>query len=92
MSQTWIPLNVFKNNKPLLLSEYTKTVGIYKDLAFNWWVPQTIRKKGRFLSKLKSLYHKTNLKFGLKVPRSIENAHKIDTANRNHFWCDTIAK
>ena len=44
------------------------------------------------ISKLKSLYHKSNIKFGLEIPRSIEHTHKIDAAKGNHFWRDAIAK
>ena len=65
---------------------------IEKEPAFNWWVRQVLRKKSRLLSKLKSLYHKTNLKFGLDIPRSIEHAHRIDAANGNYFWRDAIKK
>jgi len=92
LSKTWVPLNVFKNNEPLLLAEYAKTMGIDTEPAFNWWVSHTLRKKSRLLSKLKTLYHKTNLKFGLEVPRSIAHAHAIDSANGNHFWRDAIEK
>ena len=41
---------------------------------------------------MKAIYHKNNLKFGLVVPRSIQEAIKIDTANNNTFWRDAINK
>ena len=64
-SKTWIPLNVLKNSQPLLLAEYCKTMKIYNKPAFNWWVAHTLWRKSRLLSKLKAIYHKTNLKSGL---------------------------
>ena len=71
LSKTWVPLNVLKNNELILLAEYAKAIKIEKEPAFNWWLRQVLRKKSRLLSKLTSLYHKTNLKFGLEIPRSI---------------------
>jgi len=65
-------------------------MGIDTEPVFNLWVSHTLRKKSRWLSKLKALYHKTSLKFGLEVPRSIAHAHVIDSANGNHFWRDAI--
>ena len=65
---------------------------IEKEPVFNWWVRQVLRKKCRLIFKLKYLYHTTNIKFGLEIPRSIEHAHKTDTANGNHLWHDAIEK
>ena len=60
--------------------------------VFDWWVKQTIRKESRILSKLKSLYHKTNLKLSLDIPRSVQHAHRIDAANGNHFGGTPLRK
>ena len=85
-------MNAFKNNEPHLLAEYVKIMGIGTEPAFNWWVPQAIRKNSRILLQLESLYHKTNLKFDQEMPCSIEHAYTINVANDNHFLRDAIVK
>ena len=67
-------MSLLKNAEPLLLAEYTKAMRIHNEPAFLWWVPHILRKKSRFVSKVKSLMHKNNLKFGIVVPRNIKQA------------------
>jgi hypothetical protein len=38
--------------------------------AFAWWVPFTIRKRNRVLSKVKSKYWVRTHKFGIKIPKN----------------------
>ena len=91
-STNWIPLNVFKNSQPLILANYAKTMKIHDEPAFLWWVPHVLRKASRLLSKVKTLYHKNNLKFGIEVPKSIRDAILLDKENGNTFWQDAINK
>ena len=91
-STTWVPMNLFKNSQPLLLAEYAKRMGIHNEPVFNWWVPHVLKKKARLVSKLKTIYHKNNLKFGIVVPRTIKEALALDRANNNHFWRIAIDK
>ena len=84
-STNWIPLNVFKNSQPLILANYAKTMKIHDEPAFLWWVPHVLRKASRLLSKVKTLYHKKNLKFGIEVPKSIRDAILLDKENGNTF-------
>jgi hypothetical protein len=37
-------------------------------------------------------YLKKNMKFGIKVPTSVDHALKIDKCDGNTLWADTIAK
>ena len=75
-----------------MLAEYTKTMKIDKEPAFFWWVPHTLRKKSCFLSKVKALLHKNNLKFGIKVPRNIKHALLLDKTNGDYAWRNVISK
>ena len=65
---------------------------IHDEPAFLWWVPHVLRKASRLLSKVKTLYHKNNLKFGIEVPKSIRDDILLDKENRNTFWLDAISK
>ena len=89
---TWVPLNVMKNSQPLILAQYAKTMKIDTEPAFLWWVPHVLRKSSRLLSKVKTLFHKNNLKFGIEVPKSVKDALRLDNENGNTFWKDAINK
>ena len=91
-STTWVPLNLVKNGAPLLLAEYAKAMRIHLEPAFLWWVPHTLRHKSRLVSKVKTIFHKNNLKFGLEVPRSVAHALQLDKENNNDFWRCAIDK
>ena len=91
-STTWVPMGLLKNAEPLMLAEYAKTMKIDKEPAFLWWVPHTLRKKSRFLSKVKALLHKNNLKFGIEVPRNIKHALLLDKTNGDNTWRNAISK
>ena len=91
-SVTWVPLGLLKNTEPLLVAEYARSMNIHTKPAFNWWVHHTLRRKSRLISKVKSLYHKNNLKFGVVVPQSIKEALHLDKVNNNSHWRDAIKK
>ena len=52
----------------------------------------TYWKKNPVLNKVQAVYHKNNLKFGITVPKSIENVLALDKADHNHSWEDSINK
>ena len=60
--------------------------------AFNWWVPHTLRKRNRILSKIKSKYWRTSHKFGIRLPHSVEEAVEIDRITETDFWTKAINK
>ena len=63
---------------------------IANEPAFAWWVPHTLRKKRRILSKIKTKYWQRTHKYGIRLPRTIEEAEQIDIENKNHMWKDAI--
>ena len=56
-STTWVPLRLVKNDAPLLLVQYAKTMKIHLKPAFHWWLPHTLHQGSRLLSKVKTLFH-----------------------------------
>jgi hypothetical protein len=94
-STTWESLKDLKESHPLEMAEYAVTQGIDHEPAFNWWVPQVLWLRKRiisFVKKRKMSYLKKNLKFGIKVPTSVDHALEINKQNGNTLWADAIGK
>ena len=94
-STSWEELNSLRNSYPTILAEYAVAHGIDKEPAFNWWVPYTLKRREAIISATRSRtarYLKKTHKFGIEVPKSVEDALRIDNENGNHFWRDAIAK
>ena len=49
-----------------------------------------MKKRTRILSKLKSKYWLRTHKYGCEIPKTIADAKRIDTANKNTLWQDAI--
>eukprot|EP00980_Cylindrotheca_fusiformis_P006304 scaffold1352_cov144-Cylindrotheca_fusiformis.AAC.10 len=60
--------------------------------AFAWWVPYTIKKKACIISNVKSKYWSKTHKYGVLVPKSVNEAVEIDHQNGNALWWDAIMK
>ena len=91
-STTWIPLAILKNSEPILVAEYATAMGLKNEPVFRWWVSHALRRKSHLISKVKTLYHKNNLKFGIKIPRSVREALQLDKQNNSTNWQDAIER
>ena len=91
-STNWIALKDLKDSYPVQLAEYSKACKINDEPAFQWWVPYVIKKKQRIISKIKSKYWDRTHKFGIKIPKSIDEALRFDIENNNNYWRDAINK
>jgi hypothetical protein len=78
----WLPLKEVKESNPVELAEYVLSNKIQEEPAFKWWVPTVLRKQ----------YWCTTHKFWIKLPKTVEEALRLDAANRNHLWEDAIKK
>lgn len=87
-----LPLRLVKESNPIELAEYAVAAGIMDEPAFKWWVPFVLKKRHRMINKAKSKYWRTTTKFGIKVPKDVEEALKFDDENENTFWRDAIVK
>ena len=88
----WLPLKVVKESNPVQLADYAVKNKIDKEPAFNWWVPYTLRKRDRIIKKVKAKYWRTTHKFGIRLPKTVEEALQIDVENANTLWRDAIEK
>ena len=91
-STTWEALKDMKECYPVQVAEYAVLKQISKEPAFAWWVPHTLKKKQRIVSKVKSKYWQRTHKFGIRIPKSVEEARRLDQANGNTLWWDAICK
>ena len=89
---SWVPLNILKEQIPVEIAEYAVTHSIAQEPAFSWWVPFTLKKRDFIISAVNKRYHKTTHKYGIRIPKSVDEAHQIDKENGNTKWADAIAK
>ena len=49
-------------------------------------------KRDRIIAKTKSKYWRTNTKFGIRVPKTVEETLRLDEENGNDFWGKALKK
>ena len=91
-STSWERLADLKCSNPVEVAEYAVAQGIAHEPAFAWWVPHTIRKRNFIVAAVTKRYHKRTHKFGIHVPKTIEEARQLDKENGNTLWEDAIRK
>ena len=91
-AESWIPLKDMKESNPVDVAEFAKAKGIDDEPAFAWWVPFVLRKRDVIISKVKAKAKRTTHKYGIKIPRSVEEAKRLDEENGNTYWSDAINK
>ena len=91
-SEQWVPLKLLKDNYPVETADYAMANQIQDESAFIWWVPYTLRKRDVILSSVKARVRQTNIKYGIKVPRTLKEAIMFDKENNNTFWHDAVDK
>ena len=91
-SSDWIALKDLKESYPIQVADYATNNQIEDEPAFAWWVPYVLEKQKRILKKVKSKYWQRTHKYGIRIPRTIEEAIQIDRENENTLWQDDIKK
>ena len=91
-SEQWVPLKLLKETNPVDVAEFAEAKGISEEPAFAYWVPYTLRRRDRIISAVNSRVRKQNVKYGIKVPTTIDEAKRFDRENGDTFWCDAINK
>ena len=75
--------------------KYDVSQSVERKLAFNWWVLFVLKKRAHIISLIKQSsahYLKRNQKYGIYLPRTVEEALMIDKGNGRTLWYDAIAK
>ena len=89
-SGDWISLKDLKDSYPIDLAQYAIDNNLQTEAAFAWWVPYVQRKKRIIIKKLKSKYWQKTHKYGIRIPKTVEEARMIDEENGNWLWRDAI--
>ena len=89
-STSWMKLKDLKESSLIEVAEYAVTNQIVEEPAFKWWVPHTLRKWNRIISRVKSCYWQTTHKFGIRLPKITEEALQISKIAATDFWCKAI--
>jgi hypothetical protein len=89
-SSDWIVLKDLKESYPVKRADYAFAQGIQGEPAFAWWVPYVHKTRKSIIAKLKSKYWQRTHKYGIRVPRSIDEAKTIDEKNGDIRWVDAV--
>ena len=89
---SWEPLSTLKESNPVEVAEYAIAHDIADEPAFNWWVPYTIKKRNAIVSAVNKRYWKRTHKYGIRIPKSVQEAYDIDKEHGDTRWADAIQK
>ena len=81
---SWTRLADLKESNPVELADYAVAHELQDEPAFSWWVPYTLQKRQRIVAAVNSRYHKRTHKYGFEIPKSVEDAERIDQQNGDH--------
>ena len=89
-STSWERLSDMKESYPVEVAEYAEAVGISDEPGFSWWTAHVLNKKQRIIAAVNQRYHMLTHKFGIKVPKTVEEALALDKENGNDLWWRAI--
>ena len=92
---TWEKISDFKECYPVQTAKYAVTNYINTEPSFNYWVPQTLKKRDSIIFLVKkqhTRYLKKTHKFGIEMPKIVKEAAKLDAENGDTKWVDAISK
>ena len=91
-STSWEKLSALKEAYPVETVKYAVANRIASEHAFNWWVPYMIRHRDQIIALINNRYHKKMHKFGIELPKMIQQALDIDKQTGTTYWYDAIQK
>ena len=89
-SESVVRLKELMESYPVKVAQYAKDNSIDKEEGF-WWTAYTLKKAARIIAKIKTRNVRLE-KFGIRVPRSVEEALKFDRQSNTTYWKDAIDK
>jgi hypothetical protein len=91
-STSWEPLRNLKESNPIQVAEYAQHNNLLHEPVFAWWAKEALWRQKRIIQKVKSRYWQRRHKFGIRLPKTVEEAIALYTENGNTFWYDAIQK
>ena len=89
-STNWVSLKDLKESYPVQTAKYAVAAKIAMEPAFAWWVLYTLKKRNQIISKVKSKYWLRTHKFGIRIPKSVEGAKRLNQENGDSLWWEAI--
>jgi hypothetical protein len=89
---SWIPLKDLKVSNPIKVTEYAVSHNLSQEPAFSWWVHDTLKKHNCIIAANNTRYVKHTHKFGIELPKTVEDALEIDCTTNTSYWYDAIQK
>jgi hypothetical protein len=89
---TWQRLADMKESNPVEVAEYAVARGIDDKPVFACWVEWTLKRKDRIVAAVNNRSLKRTHKFGIAIPRNVEEAGRLDKQNGNTLWATAIDK
>ena len=78
MSTSWERLRDMKESYPVEVAKYSEAVGISDEPAFSWWTTHVLKRRQRIIKAVNKRYHKMIHQFGIKMPKTVEEALTLD--------------
>jgi Reverse transcriptase (RNA-dependent DNA polymerase). len=91
-SSDWVPLKDLKALNAIELAKYVVANNIAHKPASKWWVKTTLWTKDCIKGKIKSKYWHIAHKFGICVPKTVEEAYELDRQTGTDFWRKAIKR
>ena len=85
-SNRWVYLKVVKESHPMEVAEYVTAPNLETEPVFTWWVPYNLKKRDYIIASVNYRVTKQDHKFGIKIPKDIKEALKLDQYNGNTLW------
>ena len=91
-TSNWVSLKDMKETFPIELATYAQRANLLDEPAFSWWALHALKKSKTVLAKVKSKYWERSTKYGIRIPKSVKEAKRVDLENGNTLWQDAIKK
>jgi len=89
---SWHPLKDVKESHLLQVAQYAINNGLAEEPVFAWWVPHTVKKRDRIIKAMKKRYFRIHQKYGIEIPKNVQEAQALDTKTGTTFWMDVMRK
>ena len=86
---------MLKEYHPVHTAELAVVQRIDHKTVFNWWVKHVLKKRDRIITSIRkqqTRYLKKSHKFGIELPKTVEQVQTLVAKNGNTSWVDAIFK
>ena len=79
-------LKYMKNSYPVQMVKYAVHRRTLGDPLFTCWIRHVLEKRNFIIGKLKRKYWIRTHRFGVKIPKSVEETKEFDEENDDTLW------